>query len=122
MGMVFNNQTLRYEFIPDNLPMPQQKANQGLLWVSGEIGAKSWIVPPNQTVLLMDSEANKFYIKSSDNAGMPTMKTYEYTEISQPQQKATQSSMDYETEINTLKHDLKALSEKISQFEVENDG
>lgn len=121
MGMVFNNQTLRYEFIPDNMPMPS-KPNQGLLWVSGEVGAKSWIVPPNQTALLMDSECDKFYIKSSDNAGMPTLRTFEYKEVTPQQGKTTPSGMNFEEEINALKEQLKALTEKISQYEVENDG
>lgn len=111
MGMIFNNQTMRYEFIPDNLP--QNKANQGLLWVSGEIGAKSWVVPPNQTVLLMDSESARFYIKSSDNAGMPTMKTYEYKEISQPVPVVTHN---YDDEIAQLKEKIQELSDKLEDI------
>lgn len=58
---------------------PQQN-NQGLIWVSGEIGAKSYLVAPNSTVMLMDSESSKFYIKSTDAAGMPTLRSYEYKE------------------------------------------
>ena len=52
-----------------------------LLWVQGEAGAKAYIVAPYQTVLLLDSEEQKFYIKSADFNGVPTMKTYEYTEV-----------------------------------------
>lgn len=63
---------------------PQQPAvNQGLLWVQGEAGAKSYLVAPNSTVLLMDSEAQRFYLKSVDASGMPTMRTFEYTEVGQ---------------------------------------
>ena len=47
-------------------PMQQApQANQGLLWVSGEVGAKSYLMAPGTTVLLMDSEAQKFYLKST---------------------------------------------------------
>lgn len=60
-------------------PQPTQQ-NQGLIWVSGEIGAKSYLMTPNSTVMLMDSESSKFYIKSTDSAGMPTIRTYEYKE------------------------------------------
>lgn len=61
--------------------MPTQQPNSGLLWVQGEAAAKSYLVTPNNTVLLMDSEAPRFYLKSVDMAGMPTMKTFEYKEI-----------------------------------------
>ena len=49
---------------------PQQN-NNGILWVSGEVGAKSYLVAPGTSVLLMDSESEKFYIKSTDVSGMP---------------------------------------------------
>ena len=67
-----------------NVPQmaPAQQVNQGLLWVSGEIGAKSYLVAPNSTVLLMDSDAQRFYLKSADNAGMPSLRIFEYTEVS----------------------------------------
>lgn len=60
---------------------PMQQNSNGLLWVQGEAGAKSYLVAPNTTVLLMDSEAQRFYLKSCDAAGMPTMKTFEYSEV-----------------------------------------
>lgn len=70
-----------------SFPQPQiqqpQPLNQGLLWVQGEAGAKSYLVAPNTTVLLMDSESQKFYLKSTDNAGMPSLRVFEYAEISQ---------------------------------------
>ena len=67
-----------------NIPQPQQQIqhiNQGLLWVQGEAGAKSYLVAPNSTVLLMDSESSRFYLKSADGAGMPNMRIFEYKEI-----------------------------------------
>lgn len=65
----------------------QPQSNQGLIWVSGEVGAKSYLVTPGSTVMLMDSEAERFYLKSADNAGMPTpLRIFEYKEVSQGQQ------------------------------------
>lgn len=62
--------------------MPQTpQISQGLLWVQGEAGAKSYLVAPNTTVLLMDSEAQRFYLKSTDGSGMPNLKTFEYSEV-----------------------------------------
>ena len=65
--------------VPQMAPQPQ--INQGLLWVSGEVGAKSYLVAPNSTVLLMDSDASRFYLKSADQSGMPSLRIFEYTEI-----------------------------------------
>lgn len=61
--------------------VPQPQVNQGLLWVSGEVGAKSYLVAPNSTVLLMDSDTQRFYLKSADNAGMPNLRIFEYKEV-----------------------------------------
>lgn len=87
-----------------NVPQmaPAQQVNQGLLWVSGEVGAKSYLVAPNSTVLLMDSDAQRFYLKSADNAGMPNLRIFEYTEVTNISQNVPQA-------LNT---DLKELDSK----------
>ena len=67
------------------IPTPQQQMQQqpqnvgGLIWVSGEAGAKAYLVAPNTTVQLWDSEANCVYLKSADATGMPSMKILDYT-------------------------------------------
>lgn len=77
--------------VPQMQTVPQQQVNQGLLWVSGEIGAKSYLVAPNSTVLLMDSDAQRFYLKSADNAGMPNLRIFEYTEVTNIPQNTPQA-------------------------------
>ena len=67
--------------VPQIQTIPQPQVNQGLLWVSGEVGAKSYLVAPNSTVLLMDSDSSRFYLKSADNAGMPSLRIFEYSEV-----------------------------------------
>ena len=58
-----------------------QAANNAINWVQGEAGAKSFLVAPGQSVLLMDSEDSVFYIKSTDASGMPMpLRTFAYTE------------------------------------------
>ena len=71
--------------------VPQMQVNQGLLWVSGEVGAKSYLVAPNSTVLLMDSDSSRFYLKSADNAGMPSLRIFEYNEVTNLPQNAPQA-------------------------------
>ena len=70
-------------------PMQSRPDPTGLNWVQGEAGAKSWFVTPGSTVLLMDSEAQKFYLKMADPSGVPTMRTFEYTEIGTQKQQET---------------------------------
>ncbi len=65
--------------------VPQQTAQSGLIWVQGEAGAKSYLVAPNTTVQLWDSEAPVIYLKSADQSGMPTMKILDYKQRDQAQ-------------------------------------
>lgn len=51
-------------------------------WVQGEAGAKSWYVPAGQTALLMDSEEQKFYLKTADASGIPLpLRVFAYSEV-----------------------------------------
>ena len=64
--------------VPQPAPAPQQG---GINWVQGEAGAKAFLVGAGQSVLLMDSEAQCFYIKSTDASGMPMpLRTFDYKE------------------------------------------
>ena len=66
---------------------PTQTVDTGIIWVSGIEGAKSYLVGAGRSVLLMDSEAGVFYLKSTDMSGMPQpLRIFDYTErTSQPQ-------------------------------------
>lgn len=58
-----------------------QPTQNGIIWVSGEAGAKGYMVGAGQSVLLMDAEGSSFYIKSSDASGMPLpLRIFDYTE------------------------------------------
>ena len=57
----------------------QTQQNSSIIWVSGEAGAKAYLVAPNSTVQLWDSESQTIYLKSADASGMPTMKVLDYT-------------------------------------------
>ena len=63
-------------------PTTSQQIN-AINWVQGEAGAKAVPVAPGQKALLMDSETNVFYVKSSDVSGMPLpLRIFEYKEVS----------------------------------------
>ena len=78
---VVSNNAYQYQ-----TPQPQQsyapQPQQGIIWVQGEAGAKAYPVAAGSNVLLMDSEGDCFYIKSTDASGMPQpLRTFEYKEI-----------------------------------------
>ena len=76
----FNQQFQQPTAPPTTQPMAQQ-GNNGLIWVQGEAGAKSYLVSPGNTVMLMDSEGERFYLKSADASGMPMpLRTFDYKE------------------------------------------
>lgn len=59
----------------------QQSVASGIIWVQGEQGAKGYPVAPGNSVLLMDTEDQVFYIKTTDYNGVPQpLKIYEYAE------------------------------------------
>lgn len=92
----------QYNYVPQQaVVQPLQQNDTGILWVQGEAGAKSWAVAPNKSVMLMDSESNTFYIKSSDSSGMPMpLRIFDYTERT-PQQ--TQNQVVQHHDIDTSK-------------------
>ena len=65
-------------------PMPSQPMQQQssqIIWVSGEAGAKSYLVAPGNTVMLLDAENSVFYLKSADASGMPLpLRIFDYKE------------------------------------------
>ena len=77
-------------------PMQVQQPNNGLIWVQGESGAKSYLVAPNSTVMLLDSENSAFYLKSADSSGMPLpLRIFDYKErINAPSQAAVASTIE----------------------------
>lgn len=75
----FNNYP--YGYNPYTQYQQPQQQNNGLQWVQGIEGAKSYYISPGQSVLLMDSESNCFFIKAADASGMPLpLRIFDYTE------------------------------------------
>lgn len=60
----------------------QQADNSGIVWVQGEAGAKAYPVQAGKSLLLMDAEQHQFYIKSTDQSGMPMpLRIFAYEEV-----------------------------------------
>ena len=67
----------QYQQSPTQMSGTSQQS--GIIWVQGEAGAKSYMVAPNTTVQLWDSESQTIYLKSADASGMPSMRIIDYT-------------------------------------------
>lgn len=92
--------------------VPQPQISSNMFWVQGESGAKAYPVAPGNTVLLMDSENQVFYIKHVDAVtGMPQpLRIFTFKEnIPEP---AVEASHDYVTreEFEELKKTLDDLT------------
>lgn len=87
-GFPINYQQMypQYNYIPQQPIIQTQPItnDNGIIWVQGEAGAKSWAVAPGKSVMLMDSENSVFYIKTTDNSGVPLpLRIFDYTERTQ---------------------------------------
>ena len=91
-----------------------QQQNNGIIWVQGIEAAKSYLVAPNNTVQLWDSENQSIYIKSADASGLPTIKVLDYTirETEPKQTTVLDKKVDYVT-----KEELKVLESKINALQ-----
>lgn len=92
------------------------QSNNGIIWVQGEAGAKSYLVAPNNTVPLWDSETQTIYLKSADASGMPSMKVIDYTIREAPpvrQQEPAQPAVNYVTkeEFDRLRAEVQKMME-----------
>ena len=95
-----------------------QQTNGGLIWIQGEAAAKSYLVAPNSSVVLFDSERQSVYIKSADASGMPSMKILDYTIRDNP--RAVQQPVN---NVNwATKDEVKSLNEQIAALRAEIDG
>ena len=68
---------------------PMQQQSSQIIWVSSEAGAKSYLVAPGNTVMLLDAENSVFYLKSADASGMPLpLRIFDYKERTKTAQQA----------------------------------
>lgn len=108
------------------MSLPQQPVNNGIIWVSGEAGAKAYLVAPNTTVQLWDSESQTIYLKSADASGMPSMKYIDYTirDANPPVQTVSVNEDKYisKDELKAVKGQISALYDEIEKLKPRNKG
>ena len=128
--MAYNNYSYQtYPYSPQTYPYapqtyaPQQSSpapqqNNSIIWVQGEAGAKSYLVAPNSTVTLWDTESETIYIKSADASGMPNMKVLDYKIRGNAVETANipmQNGFATKDDLNALRDELTALKVRIEE-------
>lgn len=112
----------------------QPQSSNGLIWVQGETGAKSYLVAAGCSVLLMDSESQRFYIKTVDESGMPRpLRVFEYAELlpnaptvpafgieTDPVQYATKEEL--QEKIREMQEKIDRISERFNRKDERRDG
>ena len=85
--MAYPNSYFPVGYQPYQPQQQPQQQNHGIIWVDGENAARSFMVGAGQSVMLMDSNASCFYIKTADQSGMPLpLRVFDYTERTVNQQ------------------------------------
>jgi hypothetical protein len=64
--------------VQPQMPQTPKSPASDINWVQGEAGAKAYLVAPNTTVTLWDSERSTIYVKSADQSGIPSMKILDF--------------------------------------------
>ena len=82
----YNQQMNNQQFLP-------QTQTQNLIRVNGIEGAKAYQMNANSIVSLFDANEDIMYIKSTDGAGFPSIRTFSFTEVKE-ENKPTQQ-VDY---------------------------
>lgn len=88
-GYNYNNSLLNGQ------TMTQPSLPNTYAYVNGLEGAKAYLVPPNTTVMLMDSDNPIFYLKSANQQGQATIRQFRFEEVlEQSQNKQVAQSVD----------------------------
>lgn len=84
--------------------------------VTGLEGAKAYQMPANSTVALFDNNDDLMYIKTTDGAGFPTIRTFTFNEVVANNNTVSENA-DYVTrdEFNKLKEELLNGKQSISR-------
>ena len=92
---------------------PQSRQNTNIVWTQGMEGAKSFNVAPGSSAILMDSDADVFYIKSCDSTGKPSLEIFDYKkrEPQKPVATVAPSNPDY-----VLKKDFEKFREEVKSY------
>ena len=87
-----------YPLFPYQAPiLPQiQPQAQTIQYVNDKKSAETYQMPANSSVILMDSNLPRFYIKQTDASGVASIKSYDFkeTEVEKPIEYVTKAEFE----------------------------
>ena len=91
------------------IPQISQVAHpiQNIQYVNGKQSAETYQMPANSSVILMDSNTNRFYLKQTDASGTATIRTYDFTESEDDKPTEYVTKSEFEAFKSKLKGDRK---------------
>ena len=95
----YNQQMNNQQFLP-------QAQTQNLIRVNGIEGAKAYQMSANSIVSLFDANEDIMYIKSTDGAGFPSIRTFSFTEVKEENKPAQQVDYISREEFEEFKKEL----------------
>lgn len=97
---------------------PNNTNNQNnIIWVKGKENARSMQLPPNSTVILLDSEVGKFYIKTTDDIGLGKLRVFNYIEEPDIESSETNSAPNLDLSNYVTKNQLEQVIKEIKNNE-----
>ena len=97
-----------YPIYPAISPYVPQAQPQSIQYVNGRQSAESYQMPANSSVILMDSNLARFYMKQTDASGMATIRSYDFKETEQekPAEYVTKSEFEsFKAEMKGAQHE-----------------
>lgn len=114
--------------VQPNINQQPQQQYSDMIFVQGKDAAKVYPVARGNSVVLFDSEGDKFYIKAVDNMGMPMrLRTFSYVEVmeDEPHGMSSLASPEIDTsqfvtrqEMNTLVKTVDTLADKVQNIQM----
>lgn len=112
------NQQIPSQMGQFNAQMPVQQPVNGLTRVTGIDGAKAYQMPPNSVAALFDDSYDIMYVKSTDGAGFPTIRIFDFFEHKEEapvqQQPVNVENFATKQELETLENEIKQVKEMLS--------
>ena len=107
-----------YQMQPMAQPMMQKNPGD-MIWVQGEAGAKAYLIAPNNTVVLWDTESPTIYIKTADASGVPSMRILDFKERNVPNPTPNSADVQFGTieQFNELQSKFEELMAKCESSE-----
>lgn len=74
-----------------------QQLQQSIQYVNGKQGADSYQMAANSSVILMDTNLPRFYMKQTDASGIATIHAYDFTELEEDKPEEFVTKKEFES-------------------------